>query len=104
MHLGHFHSFMSFFGAIGKFITGSGLGETVYQTELCTSGSMNGLLFGKHYNMFVMFLFQLILLAPVFYLYGNQVVHLYCKAIVWFRKYGVKWVQPENLNFISYIE
>ena len=50
IHLGDFHAFMAFFGSIGKFVTGSGFEEIVYQAGLCTSGSMNGLLSGKHYN------------------------------------------------------
>ena len=50
IHLGDFHAFMAFFGSIGKFVTGSGFEEIVYQSGLCTSGSMNGLLSGKHYT------------------------------------------------------
>ena len=48
--LGDFHSFMAFFGVIGKFISGSGFEEIVYQSDLCTSGSLNAVLSGKHYN------------------------------------------------------
>ena len=44
IHLGDFHSFMAFFGVIGKFISGSGFEEIVYQSDLCTSGSLNAVL------------------------------------------------------------
>ena len=44
IHLGYFHAFMTFFGSNGKFMTGSGFEEVVYQAGLCTSESINGLL------------------------------------------------------------
>lgn len=50
IHLGDCHAFMAFFGSIGKLMTGSGFEEIVYQAGLCTSGSMTGLISGKHYN------------------------------------------------------
>ena len=50
IHLGDFHDMMTFFGIIGTFISGSGFVEIVYQSGLCTSGSINMLLSGKHYN------------------------------------------------------
>ena len=50
IHLGDFHAMMSFFSIIGTFISGSGFEEIVYQSGLCTSGSINTLLSGKHYN------------------------------------------------------
>ena len=50
IHLGDFHAFMALFGSIRKFVTGNGFEEIVYQAGLCTSGSMNGLLSGKHYS------------------------------------------------------
>ena len=50
IHLGDFHSFMAFFGVIGKFIAGSGFEEIIYQSGLCSSGSIKMLLSGKHYN------------------------------------------------------
>ena len=50
IHLGYFHAFMASFGSIRKFVTGSGFEEIVDQAGLCTSGSMTGLLSGKHYN------------------------------------------------------
>ena len=49
-HLGDLNSFMAFCGATGKFIVGSGFEEIVYQSNLCTSRSLNAVLSGKHYN------------------------------------------------------
>ena len=50
IHLGDFHAMMEFFSIIGKIIQGSGFENIVYQAGLCTSGSINGVLTGKHYN------------------------------------------------------
>eukprot|EP00112_Aurelia_sp_Birch-Aquarium-sp1_P008666 Seg1960.8 transcript_id=Seg1960.8/GoldUCD/mRNA.D3Y31 product="GTPase-activating protein and VPS9 domain-containing protein 1" protein_id=Seg1960.8/GoldUCD/D3Y31 len=50
IHLGDFHGMMEFFSVIGKIIKGSGFEEIVYQAGLCTSGGINGVLTGKHYN------------------------------------------------------
>ena len=47
IHLGDFHTMMAFFGAIGKFVKGSGFEEIIYQADLCTSGSIGGVLSGK---------------------------------------------------------
>ena len=44
VYLGYFHAFMTFFGSNGKFITGSGFEEIVYQAGLYTFESINGLL------------------------------------------------------------
>ena len=41
---------MEFFSIIGKIIQGSGFEDIVYQVRLCTSGGINGVLAGKHYN------------------------------------------------------
>ena len=41
---------MAFFGAIGKFEKGSGFEEITYQTDLCTSGNIGGVLSGNQYN------------------------------------------------------
>ena len=40
----------SFFGNIGKAVTGSGFEDIIYQAELCTTGGIKGVLSGKHYN------------------------------------------------------
>eukprot|EP00794_Sanderia_malayensis_P002595 gene2595-3007_t len=50
IHLGDFHGMMEFFSVIGKIIKESGLEEIVYQAGLCSSGGINGVLTGKHYN------------------------------------------------------
>ena len=50
IHLGDLHGFMEFFGMIGKLASGSGFEDTIYQADLCTTGSVKGILSGKHYN------------------------------------------------------
>ena len=35
---------------IGKLLSGSGFEDIVFQSELCSSGSLNGVLAGSHYN------------------------------------------------------
>ena len=51
IHIGDFHGMMEFFSIIGKIIQGSsGFEDIVYQAGLCTSGGINGVLTGKHYN------------------------------------------------------
>ena len=45
---------MAYFGAIGKFVKGSGFEEIPYQADLCTSGSIGGVLSGKQYNRYWM--------------------------------------------------
>ena len=50
MHLGDLHVFMEFFGMIGKLVSGSGFEDTIYQADLCTTGSVKGIISGKHYN------------------------------------------------------
>ena len=35
---------------IGKMVTSSGFEDTIYQADMCTTGSVNGVLSGKHYN------------------------------------------------------
>ena len=48
--LGNFHSFLTFFGIIGKYIKCSGFEDAVYQANLCSPESSNAILTGKHYN------------------------------------------------------
>ena len=48
--MGDFHAVMAFFGVIGCFVSGSGLKDILFQAGLCSSGSIAGLLSGKHYN------------------------------------------------------
>ena len=50
IHLGDFHGLQEFFCLIGKIIQGSGFEEIVYESGLCTSGGLKGVLSGKHYN------------------------------------------------------
>lgn len=38
------------FQILGSLIAGSGFEDTVYQSGLCTSGSLNGVIAGSHYN------------------------------------------------------
>ena len=40
----------NFFFVIGKIIQGSGFEEIVYESGICTSGGLKGVLNGKHYN------------------------------------------------------
>ena len=50
IHLGDFHAINAYFGAIGTFVSGSGFEDILFQAGLCSAGSLNGLLSGKHYN------------------------------------------------------
>ena len=50
IHLGDFHAINAYFGAIGTFVSGSGFEDTLFQAGLCSAGSLNGGLSGKHYN------------------------------------------------------
>ena len=50
VHLGDFHAMMAFFGVIGSFVSGSGFEEILFQAGLCSSGSIKGIISGKHYN------------------------------------------------------
>ena len=50
IHLGDFHAMMGFFGNIGKLVSRSGFEDVVYQSNLCTSGGITGVISGKHYN------------------------------------------------------
>ncbi|GBP62840.1 hypothetical protein EVAR_44695_1 [Eumeta japonica] len=50
IHLGPFHIMMSYFKAVGKFITDCGLSNVMVQSSLLASGSVTGFLDGKHFN------------------------------------------------------
>ena len=50
IHLEDFHGLEEFSCVIGKIIQGSGFEEIVYESGLCTSGGLKGVLSGKHYN------------------------------------------------------
>ena len=50
IHLGDFHFLKENFNLTGRIIEGSGFDDTVFQAEVCSSGSLNGVLSGSHYN------------------------------------------------------
>lgn len=50
VNLGHFHIFMADFHGIGIFITDSGLTDVLVDCEIIASGSVNGVISGKHFN------------------------------------------------------
>ena len=50
IHLGDFHFIKENFGVIGKLIAGSGFEDVVFQSGVCSTGSLNGVLAGSHYN------------------------------------------------------
>ena len=50
IQLGDFHAMMAYFGVIGLYVSGSGFEEVLFQADLCSSGSIRGVISGKHYN------------------------------------------------------
>ena len=50
IHLGDFHFMKDIFTVLGKLIRGSGFEEIIFQSKLSTSGSLNDVLSGSHYN------------------------------------------------------
>ena len=50
IHLGDFHAMMTFFRIIGLFVEGSGFEDAIFQSGLCSSGSISGVMNGRHYN------------------------------------------------------
>ena len=46
--MGDFHAISAYFGAIGTFVSGSGFEDILFQAGLCSAGSLNGVLSGKH--------------------------------------------------------
>lgn len=50
IHLGDFHAMMTFFAVIGRFVESSGFEDVLFQAGLCSSGSITGVMSGKHYN------------------------------------------------------
>ena len=50
IHLGDFHILKENFKIMGLLLKSSGFEEIVYQTRLCTSGSLCGVMSGNHYN------------------------------------------------------
>ena len=49
-HLGDFHYMKEGFILMGKLIGGSGFEDLIFQASICSSGSMNGVKSGSHYN------------------------------------------------------
>ena len=50
IHIGDFHYIKENFKVIGKLIRSSGFEDIIYQSGVCTSGSLEGMLGGSHYN------------------------------------------------------
>jgi len=50
IHLGAFHITCCFLGAVGRMMTGTGFEEVVIESGICSSGSIDQVLSGKHYN------------------------------------------------------
>ena len=50
IHLGDFHILKENFKVMGLLLKSSGFEDIVYQTRLCTSGSLCGVMSGNHYN------------------------------------------------------
>ena len=50
IHIGDFHYIKENFKVIGKLIRSSGFEDIIYQSGECTSGSLEGVLGGSHYN------------------------------------------------------
>ena len=50
IHLGDFHFIKERFGAVGSLISGSGFGDIIHQSGLCSSRSLNGVISASHYN------------------------------------------------------
>ena len=50
IHLGVFHTVLSYLGALGKLMKGSGFEDIITEAGLCASGSLDKMMNGKHYN------------------------------------------------------
>ena len=50
IHLGGFHTMLSYLAALGNFVRGSGFEEITIEAGLCASGSLEQVMKGKHYN------------------------------------------------------
>ena len=50
IHLGDFHFLKENFNVIGKIVEKSGFDDTAFQAGVCSSGTLNGVLSGSHYN------------------------------------------------------
>lgn len=50
VHLGDFHFIKENFGVTGKIVKSSGCEDVIFQANVCSSGSLNGVLSETHYN------------------------------------------------------
>ncbi|KAK3732161.1 hypothetical protein RRG08_026543 [Elysia crispata] len=50
IHLGVFHTVLSYLGVLGKLMKGSGFEDIITEAGLCASGSLDKMMNGKHYN------------------------------------------------------
>ena len=50
LHLGDFHFMKEVFSILGKLISGSGFEDIIFQADICSTGSLNSVLSGSHYN------------------------------------------------------
>jgi len=50
-NVGGFHIMCAYMGATGKMMAGSAFEQLVLQSGICTTGSMNQIMSGKHYNL-----------------------------------------------------
>ena len=50
LHLGDFHYMKELFGIVGTLVKASGLEDIIFQAGVCSTGSLNGVLAGSHYN------------------------------------------------------
>ena len=50
IHLGDFHLMKENFQVMGDLVSCSGFEDIVFQSNICSSGSLNGVLHGSHYN------------------------------------------------------
>ena len=50
IHLGIFHIISAYLKAVGKVLSGSGFEDILIDSKVCATGSIDGVLRGKHYN------------------------------------------------------
>ena len=50
LHLGDFHYMKELFGIVGTLVKASGFEDIIFQAGVCSTGSLNGVLAGSHYN------------------------------------------------------
>ena len=50
LHIGDFHYMKEKFKFLGHLVRSSGFEDVIFQSRVCTSGSLEGVLVGSHYN------------------------------------------------------